>query len=52
LKFRDIEVIGNRGKPAKVRLKDPRALKMLDGREIIVSISHERDYSVAVALIK
>ena len=52
IKFRDIEVLGNRGQPAKVNLRDKKAREILGGREIIVSISHERDYSIAVAVIR
>ncbi len=52
LKFKEIEVLGRTGYPARVVLHNPNALEKLGGREIIVSISHERDHSVAVALIK
>ncbi len=52
LKFKEIEVLGNSGKPAKVVIRNERAKEVLRGREVIVSISHERDYSVAVALIR
>ena len=52
LRFRDIEVTGNRGKPAKVNIKDKKALEILGDREIIISISHEKDHSVAVAIIR
>ncbi len=52
LKFKEIEVLGNSGKPAKVVIRSEQAKKILGGREIVVSISHERDYSVAVALIR
>ncbi|SHK51791.1 holo-ACP synthase [Thermocrinis minervae] len=47
LRFSEIEVLGNRGKPATVRLlrEELKSLKLL------VSISHEREYSVAVAII-
>ncbi len=51
LKFSQIEVLGNRGRPAVVNLLIPDTKELLKGRRIMVSLSHERDYSVAVALI-
>lgn len=52
LKFKDIEVLGNLGKPARVNIRDRKAVKILGDRRIVVSLSHERSVSVAVALIK
>ncbi len=52
LRFREIEVIGNRGKPAKVIIKREDINDILKGRHIEVSLSHEKDYSTAVALIR
>ena len=52
LRFRDIEITGNTGQPATVNLLDPEANKLLGRRKIYISLSHERDYSVAVAFIK
>jgi len=47
LKFSEIEILGDSGKPAKVRLLREE-LKTL---QVLVSLSHEREYSVAVAVI-
>jgi holo-[acyl-carrier protein] synthase len=47
LRFSEIEVVGNRGKPAWVRIKR----EGLEKLKVLVSLSHERDYSVAVALV-
>lgn len=46
LHFREVEVLGNPGKPAKVRI-----LREAPKAKIVVSLSHEKDYSVAVALV-
>ncbi|NPA32445.1 MAG: holo-[acyl-carrier-protein] synthase [Aquificae bacterium] len=51
LRFREIEVLGERGKPARVELRNEEARKLLGGRELIVSLSHEEDYSIASAYI-
>jgi len=52
LKFKEIEVLGNRGLPARVVLHNEEAKRVLGNREVVISISHERDYSVAVAYIR
>ncbi len=52
LRFKEIEVLGNRGKPAQVVIKREELKNILKNHIIYVSISHEEDYSVAVALIK
>ncbi len=52
LRFKEIEVLGNRGRPAKVVIHREDVAEILQGREVIVSLSHERDYSVAVACIR
>ncbi len=52
LRFKEIEVNGNRGMPAKVTLLNEKAVKMLGEKKVVVSISHEREHSVAVAFIK
>ncbi len=52
LRFKEIEVLGNRGKPARVMIHRKEAQEALGDRQVIVSISHERDYSVAVAFIR
>ncbi len=52
LRFKEIEVLGNSGQPAKVIIRREGIDNLLKGKEIIVSLSHERDYSVAVALIR
>jgi holo-[acyl-carrier protein] synthase len=52
LKFSEIEVLGNRGKPAQVVIHRDEVNEFMRGRELIVSLSHERDYSVAVACIR
>ncbi len=47
LKFSEIEVYGDRGKPARVRI-------LREGYEdvkVLVSLSHEREFSVAVAYV-
>jgi len=48
----EIEVLGKMGEPPKVVIHHERAKEVLSGREVVVSLSHERDYSVAVALIR
>ncbi|NPB07427.1 MAG: holo-[acyl-carrier-protein] synthase [Aquificae bacterium] len=52
LRFKEIEVLGNRGRPARVKVLREDLRDILNSCEIIVSLSHERDYSVAVALIR
>lgn len=52
LRFKEIEVLGRRGFPAEVNIKNEEAKRALGDRKIIVSLSHERDYSVAVAIIR
>ncbi len=52
LRFNEISVKGRRGLPARVEIKRKGVEELLKGRSLEVSISHERDYSVAVALIR
>ncbi len=52
LRFREIEVLGRRGEPPKIILHREEANRLLDRRSVVVSLSHEREYSVAVAFIK
>ncbi len=52
LRFREIEVLGNRGRPARVVIRREGIEELLRGRKIEISLSHERDYSVAVAFIR
>ena len=47
LKFSEIEILGNFGKPAKVRL----LREGLKNLHVLISLSHEKEYSVAVAVI-
>ncbi len=47
LRFSEIEILGDFGKPAKVRL----LREDLKNLQISLSLSHEREYSVAVAII-
>ncbi|RMH81018.1 MAG: holo-[acyl-carrier-protein] synthase [Acidobacteria bacterium] len=47
LRLKEIEVLGDRGKPARVRI----LRGGVEDVHIVVSLSHERDYSVAVAYI-
>jgi holo-[acyl-carrier protein] synthase len=47
LKFSEIEILGDFGKPAKVRL----LREELKDLQVLISLSHEREYSVAVAVI-
>jgi holo-[acyl-carrier protein] synthase len=51
LKLSQIEVLGDRGKPAEVNILKDDLKPLLEGVHIQVSISHEREYSVAVGLI-
>lgn len=52
LRFKEIEVLGTRGYPAKVIINREDIKDILRKYEIIVSLSHEEEYSVAVALIR
>ncbi len=52
LRFKEIEVLGKRGEPAEVRINRKGIEEVLRNRRIEVSLSHERDYSVAVAIIR
>ncbi|GAB6065517.1 holo-ACP synthase [Aquifex pyrophilus] len=52
LRFKEIEVLGNRGRPPTVVIHRKEAQELLKDRRIFLSLSHERDYSVAVALIR
>lgn len=52
LRFKEIEVLGNSGLPAKVIIHKREAEEILKEYEFVVSLSHEEDYSVAVALIR
>ncbi len=52
LRFKEIEVLGNRGLPAKVVIHRKDVKDLLEKYELIVSLSHEDEYSVAVALIR
>ena len=47
LKFSEIEILGDFGKPAKVRL----LREELKNLQVLISLSHEREYSVAFAVI-
>ncbi len=47
LKFSEIEILGDFGKPPKVGL----LREELKNLQVLVSLSHEREYSVAVAVI-
>ncbi len=47
LKYWEIEVIGDRGKPARVRILKEGFKEC----KLIVSLSHEKEYSVAVAYV-
>jgi len=52
LKFKQIEVLGRKGYPAEVRiLGKERELLNESGKRIVISISHEKTFSVAVAQI-
>jgi len=50
LKFKQIEVLGKKGYPAKVEILGEEK-ELLKGFEIVISLAHERNYSVAVAQI-
>ncbi len=52
LKFRQIEVVGRRGLPAEVYIlgKEGELLRESE-KKVIVSLAHEKEYSVAVAQI-
>ncbi|AAC06947.1 holo-ACP synthase [Aquifex aeolicus] len=52
LRFKEIEILGNRGRPPTVVINREGVEEILKNYEVIVSLSHERDYSVAVAYIK
>lgn len=47
LKFPEIEVLGDRGKPASVNI----LREGFEGVKVFVSLSHEREFSVAVAYV-
>ncbi len=47
LKFSEIEILGDFGKPAKVKL----LREGLEDLNLLISLSHEKEYSVAVAFI-
>jgi holo-[acyl-carrier protein] synthase len=47
LKFSEIEILGDFGKPAKVRL----LREELKNLHVLISLSHEKEYSVAVSFI-
>ena len=47
LKFSEIEILGDLRKPAKVRL----LREGLKNIHVLISLSHEKEYSVAVAVI-
>ncbi len=51
LRFFHIEILGFEGLPAHVNILWEDAKKVLQDRGIFVSLSHEKDYSVAVAII-
>jgi len=50
LKFKQIEVLGKKGLPAKVEILG-KERELLKGYQIVISLAHERNYSVAVAQI-
>lgn len=52
LKFKQIEVLGEKGLPARVIIlgKESKFLKE-NGKAIVISLAHEKNYSVAVAQI-
>ncbi len=52
LKFKEISVRGRKGQPAKVKILREGIDELLSGRSVVVSISHEKDFSVAVAFIR
>lgn len=47
LKLSEIEVLGDSGKPARVRI----LRRGFENSKILVSISHEREFSIAVAYL-
>jgi holo-[acyl-carrier protein] synthase len=47
LKFSEIEILGDFGKPAKVRL----LREELKDLQVLISLSHEKEYSVAISFI-
>ncbi len=47
LKFSEIEILGDFGKPAKVRL----LREELKDLQVLISLSHEKEYSVAISII-
>jgi len=52
LRFKEVEVSGSMGKPARITIRREGMEELLRGRRIEISLSHERDYSVAVAFIR
>ncbi len=51
LRFFHIEILGFEGLPAQVNILLEEAKKALKDKRILISLSHERDYSIAVAII-
>lgn len=51
LKLHQIEVLGSDGSPAQVNILWDYAETILKDKRIIISLSHEKDYSVAVAIV-
>ncbi len=47
LRLSEVEVLGDRGKPARVRI----LRKGFEDCKVLVSLSHEREYSVAIAYV-
>ncbi len=47
LHLREVQILGDVGKPARVKI----LREGLEDIRVVVSLSHERDYSVAVALV-
>ncbi len=47
LHLREVQILGDAGKPARVKI----LREGLEDIRVVVSLSHERDYSVAVALV-
>jgi len=52
LRLKEIEVLGNTGEPAQVIIHREGVGDILGNRRVLVSLSHERDYSVAFAYIR
>jgi len=50
LKFKQIEVEGRKGLPARIRILGKES-KMLEGYKVVLSLAHERSVSVAVVQI-